>query len=61
MSWTPADGRQREGCLKKTGCGRFCEDLAKAITWEEAEHTVMDCALRRQAAVQCDDYWHRRN
>jgi len=61
MSWTPDDVRRRRGRPKKTWSRTFHEDLTRVnITWEEAEHTVIDRPLRRQAAAQCA-FWHGRN
>jgi len=52
MLWTPDDGRRRRGRPNKTWHRTFQEDLTRAnITWEEAEHTVMDRPLWRQAAA----------
>ena len=54
---------EEEEVQRRHGGGRrtFQEDLTRAnITWEEAEHTVMDRPVWRQAAAQCT-YWHERN
>ena len=54
ISWTPADGRRKTGCPKKTWRRTFQHDLQMVdFKWEEVEYVATELSKWRQAAARC--------